>query len=168
MCKNHGGKKPAAMANGQRRYLAAQVQAQAQAVLAHEGVAGVTDPVELLSRVAVEIAAMKDALAARVNALSSLSVTGDGLRARVEVELYERSLDRTMRAAEVLAKLDLEGRRQAAAERWGSEIAALLQAVLVELGLSEQQWLRVPVVVSRHLQGVVVSGQVEESGDADE
>lgn len=153
-CHIHGSNNARSRTAAARRLLTAEVRAEAAAVLAHEGISGVDDPVELLSRVAAEVVAFKDALAARVNALESLTVAGSQDRLRAEMELYERALDRTMKAAEVLAKLDLEGRRQAAAERWGAEIAALLQAIFVELALSEQQWQRVPVVVSHHLEAV--------------
>jgi hypothetical protein len=155
VCSMHGGKIPAVAAAAKRRLMTQQVKAEAQAVLAHEGLVGVDDPIELLTRLAAEITAFKDALAARVNALTDIRYQGAaGEQLRAEVQLYERALDRALKVCEVLAKLDLEGKRQAAAERYGAEIAALLQAIFVELALSEQQWERVPVVVSHHLEHV--------------
>lgn len=88
----------------------------------------------------------------------------------------EKAVQAVLRVMERRAKLlgldDFESRlaavaeqQQAAAERWGSEIAALLQTVLVELGLSEQQWARVPVVVSRHL--TTVAAPALPAGDDD-
>jgi hypothetical protein len=144
--------------------LTEQVKADAAKALGHHALAGVDDPVEVLSHVAAEIVAVKDALAARVNALDHIRYqSGQGEQVRAEMQLFTTYLKLTADVAEKLAKLDLEGKRQAAAERYGAEIAALLQAIFVELALSEQQWARVPVVVSHHLASV---GQLEAGSGA--
>lgn len=149
VCVKHGGGAPQVQAAARRRLLTKAVEADANAVLAHEGITGVDDPVELLTRVCAEIVAFKDALAQRINALDHVRYRGtQGEQLRAEVALYERALDRTVKAAEVLAKLDLEGKRQAAAERYGLEIASALNGIFAALMLTEQQWQRVPQVVA--------------------
>lgn len=111
VCGQHGGLSPGAEANARRRLAAAAAEADARAVLAHEGVTGVADPVEALARLASEADAFRGALARRVNALEQVRYMDDrgSEQLRGEVALYERAIDRTARLVESLAKLDLAG-----------------------------------------------------------
>lgn len=109
---------------------------------------------------AAEMVAFKDALAARVNALSDIRYQGAaGEQLRAEVALYKEALKETGSLLDKIAKLDLEGKRQVVAERYAVEFVQLLTAILVDLVLSEQQQERVPVVVAHHL-GAVVAGRL--------
>ncbi len=152
VCSTHGGLAPQVRAAAQRRLLAAAVKGDAAAVLAHEGLTGITDPVEQLSLLAAEIRAFLDSLGQRVNALDSVRYQGgQGEQLRAELQLFERAQDRLIRVLDALAKLDLEGKRQAARERYAAEIVGLLQSVLEDLALSQAQWALLPQVMARRL-----------------
>ena len=102
----HGANSPGARAKAERRILTEQALAEAEAVLAHEGIAPIGNPLEEMGKVAAEVIALKDALARRVNALQYGLGTMNSLgteQLRVEVELYERALDRSGRFLDLLA-----------------------------------------------------------------
>lgn len=170
VCNVHGGKAPQVQAAVARRELVSKVEGDAKAELAHQGVhGGDFDPLETLSRTAAEIEAMKDALARRVNALEGLT-SNDQLA--VEISLYERFLDRLVRASEILSRLDLEGRKQAARERYAAEIVGLIQNVLEDLALSQAQWALIPQIMARRLSSGLEPGparlearRVDDDGD---
>lgn len=109
----HGGSSPQARAAAARRLAAQAAEADARALLAHEGLEGVTDPVAALARLATEADAFRSALARRVNALQSVRYEDakGAEQLRAEVGLYERALDRTARFVEALARLGYEQRR---------------------------------------------------------
>jgi len=130
------------------------IRADSEAVLSHASKVPIADPLEFLARLASEAAAWKDALGARVNALTRIrfeSLTGSE-QLRAEVVLYERAMDRMARLLEVLVKLDFEGRRVRMSEAQGAMVADVIRAVLGDLGLSAEQQARVPEVVPRHLR----------------
>ncbi|MYM20999.1 hypothetical protein GSY69_13805 [Brevibacterium sp. 5221] len=94
VCTAHGGRTPAVKRKAQQTLAVAQARADAAAALAHEGLKPVGDPVIELGKAAREIVAMKDALAARVNALTDPTYAAMGEeKPRVELALYERALD---------------------------------------------------------------------------
>jgi hypothetical protein len=133
-----------------------QVKADAAAILAHEGLTRVVDPVAELAKLATEAWAMKDALAARVNALDSIRYEGSGPggeQLRAEVALYERALDRSGKFLEVLAKLGYEERRVRVEEEQAALVATVLRTALAELGLGERTD-EVLGAVARHLSAV--------------
>lgn len=137
VCRNHGGATPQVRAAAARRLTVAKVLADAEAVLAHEGVEAVADPVEALARLAAEADAFKSALAARVNALKSVRYGASGAgteQLRSEVALYERALDRTAKFLEVLAKLGYEDRRTRVLERDADAVEGLCRGLVQALG----------------------------------
>lgn len=116
MCHVHGGKARQNRQAAARRQAQAQIQADAAAILASEGIDPVDDPVREIGRLAVEALALKTAAGARTNAL------GAGIRyedakgseqLRSEVYLYERALDRAMRFLEIAARNSDGGTGQA-------------------------------------------------------
>lgn len=129
--------------------MAQAVRADADALLAHEGLTDVEDPVFELARLAVEAWAMKDALAARVNALDELRFEDSkgAEQIRAEVVLYERALDRTGKFLESLARLGYEDRRDRWNHELGDRMADIIEQVLDALDLSVEQRQRVPMVV---------------------
>lgn len=151
-CKLHGG----STRNHRVAAVVQVVEADAAKLLAHEGLRQVTDPVGALAKLATEAWAMKDALAARVNALDSIRYEGSGAggeQLRAEVALYERALDRSGKFLEVLAKLGYEERRVRVEEEQAAMVARVLAEALDELGLGERRddVLR---VVARRLEAV--------------
>lgn len=157
VCGVHGGKAPAVMAAARRRTDIAAVQAQAAGALAFESLSGVGDPLEALSLLTAETLAMKEALAARVNALNGLSYTAVGAgteQLRSEVALYERALDRSAKFLEILAKSGFEERRTRIAESQGLQVAECLRRIFARLVLSEAQQVLVPTVVPEELRAL--------------
>lgn len=154
VCRNHGSAAPQVRAAAERRVTAAAVQADAAAILASEGVGIVGDPFDALEHLAAEVLAVKQAAAARVNALGEQIRYRSGQGAeqlRSEVALYERSLDRATKILETLAKLGLDERRVEVQERLAEQVTAVLRAVLDDLDLSPTQQAAAPVIVGRHL-----------------
>lgn len=155
VCASHGGKSPRAMAAASRRIHEAQaaeaVGAVADAVLAYRATKPTENPLDGLARLASEVTAFKDALAARVNALTEIrygDVKGSE-QLRAEVALYERALDRTARLLEVMVKLDFEKRMVALNEAQFDIVGRALDLILDGLDLTEEQQGRVPEIVPR-------------------
>lgn len=160
VCASHGGKSPQVLNAAKKKEARRKAIADANAVLAHEGLTPVTDPILALATLAQETIGFKDALAARINALSDVTTTNafGQERINVVVELYERALDRTIRALDMLGKHDLEDRRVRVEEHTAAMFAYIMRGVMGELGLSQEQRERVDstveVWVRRSLEGV--------------
>lgn len=150
VCFKHGGGAPQVRAAAERRLLTQAVEADAEAMLAHRGLAGVEDPFDALSRMAAELLALKDAWAARVNALSSVrSMSVQGVETiRSEIGAYERALTMSARVLEVLAKLNLDERRVRITEAIGEQVTAAIREILTGLTLTPEQEALAPAVVS--------------------
>ncbi|WP_427174475.1 hypothetical protein [Arthrobacter sp. 92] len=156
VCGTHGGRAPQVKAAAARRKAAEAVQAEAQAILAHEGFAGVESPLEELSRLANEALAVKTASAARVNALTTISTTSklgvDSLA--VEVALYERAMDRAGRFLDMLAKSGFEERRLRIDEQTAGMFVTVMRNVLARLELTPSQQALVGTVVPEALRAL--------------
>lgn len=155
VCRMHGGGSPQAKAAAKRRLAeeraAAEVAAQADAVLAFRAERALENPLDGLARLATEVTAFKDALAARVNALTSIRYEDmkSAEQLRSEVALYERALDRTARLLETMVKLDFEKRMLALNEAQLDLMEQAVRMILDGLDLSPVQRSRVPEVVPR-------------------
>jgi hypothetical protein len=132
----HGAGASQVRAKAQARQVASKVKAEAGAALAYEGLAGIDDPLEVLGRVAAEALAMKDALAARVNALTDLRSPVGVEQLRVEVALYERALDRSAKFLDLLARSDFRERQIELQQAQASIVVQAFQEVLSQLRLS--------------------------------
>jgi hypothetical protein len=141
VCRMHGGKAPAALAAAERRLLAQQITANATATLAHEGITAVDDPIGELGKLAGAAQAMMHALGARVNALQSVEHFDlkSTPQLRVEVELYERAMDRTHRLLDSLVKHGYAERQVTIAENEAMLVAGVIRRVLAGLGLTNAQ-----------------------------
>lgn len=155
VCRSHGAGSPQSKAKAARikaeAKAAAEVQAQADAVLAFRAERPLENPLDGLARLATEVTAFKDALAARVNALTSIRYEDmkSAEQLRSEVALYERALDRTARLLETMVKLDFEKRMLALNEAQLDLMAEAVRIILDGLDLTEEQQARVPDVVPR-------------------
>lgn len=141
VCVNHGGKSPQVKDAAVRRLHTRQVQADAAAVLAHYGVAPLEDPLTELGKLASESRALLDALGARVNNLDELA-DFDEKRAphiRVEVEMYERAMDRTHRLLDSLVKHGFSEREIKLAEGQAALVAGVIRRVIAGIGLTAEQ-----------------------------
>lgn len=150
VCAKHGGAAPQVREAARRRLLVREVEAEALAVLGHEGIEQVGDPVLELGRLASEARALTTALARRVNALQDIRYRGErgSEQLRSEVSLYERALDRTARFMEILARLGYESRRVQVTEDMAAQVAGALRSILHELDLSPEQERRAPEIVA--------------------
>ncbi len=142
VCRFHGGKIPAVRAAAARRVATEkatrQVAADVAAVIAHEGLTPVGNPLDALGRLASEVLTMKDALAARVNALTDMrySAAGAGTeQLRAEVALLERAQDRCAKILDLLVRSGFEERRIERLERTD----AVLEAFMRRVGLAGDQ-----------------------------
>lgn len=158
VCRMHGGSSPAVKAAAARRLEVAAVEADVRAVIASEGLEGVTNPLEALAKLATESLAMKTALAARVNALQGITTTSylgvEGLKA--EVALYERALDRTAKFLDLLTKSGFEERRLRIDEQTAGMFVTVMRNVLARLDLTPAQQALVGTVIPDELRALNV------------
>lgn len=155
VCRSHGAGSPQSKAKAARlkaeAAAAREVQAHADAVLAYRAERALENPLDGLARLATEVTAFKDALAARVNALTSIRYEDmkSSEQLRSEVALYERALDRTARLLETMVKLDFEKRMLALNEAQLDIMSRAIDLILEGLELSAEQQEKVPQVVPR-------------------
>jgi hypothetical protein len=127
------------------------------AELARLEVDPVGDPVTQLAVLAGQILAWRDAMAEKVNALTSIRYeaigeNGSGEQLRAEVALWERALDRCERVLIAMAKLNIDERLARISERQLGMIEAALSAALASEGLDLEAQARAKRVVARHLR----------------
>lgn len=115
MCRSHGGAAPQVLAAAAER----REEARAAATLSSLGEAApVTDPLGSLLRLAGEVQAWLAVTRDRVEDAEHLVAIGAaGEQERAIVRLYERALDRAAKLLEGIARLDIEARLTAIAER---------------------------------------------------
>lgn len=115
VCYVHGGAAGQTKAAAARRQELAKVEAEVAVVLAAESHAGVVDPLKLMSELTVEAVTLKNVLGKMVDGLKGrlrYSATGTGNeQIRAEVVLYERSLDRAAKFADLMIRGDFDNRR---------------------------------------------------------
>lgn len=148
-CRLHGGASPQAMAKAKTRL----IEADARAALAFEGIVPIGDPVLELGKLATETSAMKNALAARVNALDGPTYADAmGEHVRAEVKLYSEALDRTIKVLDLLARHDLDARLVRVQEDQGRLFQYLVAGIVSELALTPEQTALVPEVMTTWLR----------------
>lgn len=144
-CKLHGGSAPSGRA--------AALNQQATAELAKLDVLPVSDPLSALAAVAGQAVAWKDAMAKRVNLLTSLRYgTEGGEQLRAEVALWERALDRCEKFLVSMARLNIDDRLAKISEHQAELIETALKAALAEMGLDLDEQDRAARSVARHLR----------------
>jgi len=104
------------------------------------------NPLFALSKLAIEVLAMKDMLLEQVTELAEEDwVYGDRLgieNVRAVIQLYERAVDRTSRLLVDIGRLNLDERLMKISERQGNLISEILQRVLGQLGLDDEDRAR--------------------------
>lgn len=151
-CRLHGGASPRAQAAAQERLTHRAAIADAKALLAHEGLIVVDDPIDAIAGIARECMALKNSLGNRVNALTNIRFEDlkGAEQLRSEVALYERALDRTVRVLKVLADLGYQERLVRIDEQIAAETIARMRGVFDDLDLTEDQRAKIPAAVERH------------------
>ena len=150
-CKLHGGSMP--------NNRTAATEQQARDELAILGAGPVTDPLTELANITGEVVAWKNAMATKVNELTSLRYEssgqgGGGEQLRGEVALWERALDRCEKFLSAMARLNIDERLARVTERQTEMVAAALSSVLAEMGLPADQQREALGRVARHLRAV--------------
>lgn len=85
----------------------------------------------------------------RVSYLTDLHTTETehtGEQVRADVLLFERALERSAKVGEMLARLNLDERKQALDERLAARLALVIQAILADLDLTDTQQERAATV----------------------
>lgn len=132
VCASHGASTPASKAIRQRHHADVEAERElrrlAKPFLTVTDVPPVTDPVDLLARVAAQSDHFVNALSDMVNALDgNVHTTAFGVEnVRAVVGLYERALDRTLTAADKLAKLGYKEKRL----QFDRDMAAVMLGVI--------------------------------------
>ena len=128
VCVAHGGKAPQVKAKAAER----QAEEQARAVLARLDVAPVDAPLSELAKITGQVIAWKDAIAAKVNELTSLRYENEngGEQLRAEVGLLERAFDRCEKFLTAMARLNIDERLAAISEQRAEKIMEMLAAAL--------------------------------------
>lgn len=144
VCKWHGGGAPQVQEAAARRLATQQITASVEAVLAHEGVTAVEDPLQELGKLASASTALMNALGARVNSLDELEHhAGVGQQyspaIKAEVQMYERAMDRTHRLLDSLVKHGYMERQVTIAETEALLVSGVIRRVLAGLGLTSAQ-----------------------------
>lgn len=151
VCRRHGGDLPSIREAAQRRV----VEDKIERVLARMDVDPVKDPVALLALMAGRAASWCEAIAERVNELTSLRYsTEGGEQLRAEIALWERAMDRCEKFAHNLARLNLDERLVKVEERQVDLVKQALAAALADMGLGAVQQREAMGHVARHLRAV--------------
>lgn len=141
ICRMHGGAAKQNREAAARRLATQRIEQEAGAVLAHQGITAVEDPLAELGKLASASKAMTEALGARVNALTELEHFDDKRSPdlKAEVQMYERALDRTHRLLDSLVKHGYAERQISIAEQEALLVAGVIRRVIAGLGLSPEQ-----------------------------
>ena len=156
VCSMHGGNTPAVRAAAERRAMVAEVTADAEAILAHEAVEPIDDPILVLGELAAEVRAMVKALGARVNALRDLSYTSviGTEQARTELTLLGQYQDRLARILTSLSKFNLDERRVQLTEAQALVIFGVLDTFIQRLQLPPERQLEARAIMAGVLHEV--------------
>lgn len=148
-CRKHFGTSATGRAAAERQRVDHEVRAE----LARLDVTPVEDPLRELQQLAGEVLAWKNALARKVNELTSLRYeTQFGEQLRAEVALFERAMDRCDRVLVAMARLNIDERLARITEHQGRLVTEVLQGALAELGLDADARRAARPIVARHLR----------------
>lgn len=149
-CKLHGGSTRSAAIAAHR----VQVEQYARAVLDNPDALPISDVDQELMRLAGRVLAAVDAVGARVNHLTEISVVtmAGGEQIKAEVQAWDKLLARFHGLLVDIRRLGIEDRIAGTQERNSEVFGSLLRLFADEIGLTPEQQARVPDVVPRVLQ----------------
>lgn len=163
-CKFHGGAAPQVRDAGNLRV----VEQEIRGTLARLDVSPVDDPFTELAKLAGQVVAWKDALAARVNFLTGggcdqcgggvdelrYEASGAGTeQLRSEVALFERGLDRCASVLGLIAKLNIDERMSRISEKQADAVIRAVDAAIAAAGVSGPAAITARQVAARELRG---------------
>lgn len=151
VCRSHGAGIGRVKAAAARRV----AEAQLRGALAQLDVPAVGDPFSELAKVAGQVVAWKDQLAAKVNELVELryEATGAGTeQLRAEVALFERALDRCAQVLGMIAKLNIDDRMARISERQAEAVLGAIDAAFAHAGVVGPAATDARKVAARHLR----------------
>lgn len=141
VCASHGGSAPAVRKAAERRVALARATAEVEARATARGPLTVAEVYREMLVTAGSAVAWRDVLQERVAVLSDYGSTNTlgSEQVLTDVVLYERALDRTMRALELIARLDLDTRLLNIGNAMGAEVVRIFTAGLDSLELTVEQ-----------------------------
>lgn len=148
-CKLHGGASPRAKDKAARD----SAERKLRRVLDDLDIGPVEDPLTALAQMAGEVIRWKDLLTERVGQLQALGYSGEnGEQIKAEVQLYERSLDRSVSVLDKIARLDIDSRLAAIDEKRAAMVEGAIEAALNALDLPLDQRQRAWQAVADHMR----------------
>lgn len=151
VCHAHGGRAKQVKAKAAERAAEDKIRAQ----LARMDVAPIGDPLTELAKIAGQVVAWKDAIAEKVNELTSLRYsTEGGEQLRSEVVLFERALDRCEKFLTAMARLNIDERLARISEQQADLIMRAVTGGIADLGLPQEQQVEASRHVARRLRTV--------------
>ncbi|MEY9909770.1 hypothetical protein ABIA35_006013 [Catenulispora sp. MAP12-49] len=151
-CKLHGGA-TRSVTKGANRVL---LERQAAEQLARLDVAPVADPLTELSKLAGQVLAWRDALAEKVNELTSVRYENShgGEQLRAEVALFERSMDRCVSVLAAIARLDIDTRLMRISEAQAEQVVQAIRRTFAAVDLTPEQQAQANIIVARELRAL--------------
>lgn len=155
-CRLHGGS-TRSVSKGAHRVL---LERQASEQLARLDVAPIDDPLTELSRLAGQVVAWRDALAAKVNELTSVRYENShgGEQLRAEVALFERAMDRCVNVLTAIARLDIDNRLMRISEAQAALVVQAIRNTFAAIALTPEQQAKVNPVIARELRALSNGG----------
>lgn len=154
VCASHGGSAPAVRKAAERRVALARATAEVEAHATARGPLTVAEVYQEMLVTAGSVVAWRDVLQERVSARSeygSRNALGTE-QVEIDVALYERALDRTMRTLELIARLDLDTRLLNIGNAMGAEVIRIFTAGLDSLDLTYEQRETAKLVIVEELR----------------
>lgn len=151
-CASHGAGAPQVKAKAAQNV----VEDETRRALARLDVAPVADPLTELSKLAGQVVAWKDALAALVNRLTELRFEDHkgSEQLRSEVALFERGMDRCNTVLSTMARLRIDERLAQISEAQAERVLRAIDAALDAAGVPPAERAPAKQAAARHLRVV--------------
>lgn len=160
VCRHHGAGSPVVKAAAERRVAEAEAT---RWMLEHikdaAPLQSLGDVYDELLAVAGVARTMRLVMQDRVSTLQTTGYEGHtGEQVKADVVLLERALDRSAKVTDLIARLNIDERKQRLTERDGALVATAIRGILEDLQLTSEQQARVPVVVAARLRALAGEG----------
>lgn len=162
VCRMHGGSKPAAIANAERRLAEAEARQLVNRLLHDSSAPQVDDPLLELRRIVGRIGNAAEFLGGRVNELDRIDYADANAvrRLNVTVEAWRDLTVEYRRSLTDMVRLGIEDRIVRVTEQQAAQLALAIRTILDRLILTNEQEARVPVVVPTVLRELTARGEL--------